>query len=116
MAKSDFNTTHLRGLARKVADEIVAFYRERLGEDPDGGGCRAFYGAAEWRERGEAYGQGSVLVVVHDGGALSPYLGLREPGAWRFYEALQERLHAKHGVYMEACTSWYTSVHLVADK
>lgn len=105
----DFDTHHLTGDARKVADAIVAFLKGRLGQDPSGGGCRAFYDAKEWRERGERYGRNAVLVLVHDGGDLAPLCNW-DYGDDQGREAFELYL-SKLGFYVERCTSWYSGVY-----
>ena len=110
MAKpKGFDTEHLSGKAREIADSIVALLTERLEGPPDGGGCRAFYSTKEWKERGEEYGSTSVLVLVHDGGDLAMYCN------WDYdcptaVEALRVRLE-KLGYYVEQCTSFYSAVY-----
>lgn len=49
---ADLDTSHLKGLARKIADDLVKHLHTRLGEDASGGGCKAFYSAQEWDDRG----------------------------------------------------------------
>jgi len=106
---NDFDTSTLEGEARTIADTIVAFLTEREGEAPSGGGCRAFYSPEAWEARGEDYGTESVLVLVHDGGALAPYCNY-DYGAYGAIDALTEALEA-HGYYVEACTCWYSAVY-----
>lgn len=110
MAKNDFDTSNLSGKAKTIANSIVEWMTQRYGEAPDGGGCRAFYSQKEWKERGESYGSGSVLILCHDGGDLAPLCN------WDYecYESMDKFkvfLKEKHGVYAEQCTSWYTAVY-----
>lgn len=73
------------------------------------GGCRAFYSPAQWRARGEQYGQGAELVVVHDGSALARYFSYDRED----YAAV-ERMNAvlePLGVYAEQLTGWATGLY-----
>ena len=93
--------------AAKIADIILGLARER--DLTYTGGCRAFYSPAEWRERGETYGNKALLVVVHDGGDLSAFFNY-DCGAYLLIDAMTERLRA-HGLYAEPCTGWYTGIY-----
>lgn len=70
------------------------------------GGCRAFYTPEEWLLRGERYGTGSLLVVVHDGGDIA---SIMDDG--KLFESLQHLLGHRAGVYLEPCTCWYSAVY-----
>jgi hypothetical protein len=109
MAQSDFGTDHLNGKARGLANAIVRWLTARNGQAPYGGGCRAFYSAKEWRERGEDYGTTGVLVLVHDGGDLAPYC------SWDYcqYAAMDDfrSFLEGRGYYVEQCTSWYSAIY-----
>jgi hypothetical protein len=82
-----------------LADERIQYH----------GGGGKFYSPAEWRERGEEYGLGSLLLVTHDGGDHA--------GAFNSdYEQdeLHQRLHDRlsaHGFYAQQCTSWYSAIY-----
>jgi len=73
------------------------------------GGCKAFYSPREWAERGEYYGTGSELIIVHDGGALAYFCNL-DYMAYNLHDALQSAL-AEHGLFCEQCTSYYSAVY-----
>ncbi len=106
MSTKDFSTDHLTGEAKKLAEAINAFLRDAYRE-PDGGGCRAFYTPEEWSERGEPYGHGGVLVLVHDGGDLWPFCN------WDEGYVLPERFTAflkGLGYWIEQGTSWHSTV------
>lgn len=109
MATNDFDTDHLSGKARTLARAIVDWLTARYGKAPEGGGCRAFYGAKAWKERREDYGTTGVLVLVHDGGDLAPYC------SWDYchYAALEDfrEFLEGRGYYVEQCTSWYSAVY-----
>lgn len=91
----------------KAYEAIVEFLVEN--ELTYTGGCKAFYSPEEWQIRGEKYGEGSVLIVVHDGGDLAPIFNLD-------YEcyALNEKMDAalnKAGFWAESMTSWCTAIY-----
>ena len=91
--------------ARKIAEVII----RTAGPDATGGGCRAFYSAAEWRARGEAYGREALLVVAHDGGDLARFFNWDyEDAAAR--ERMDQALNAV-GAWAEPCTNWYTAIY-----
>lgn len=74
------------------------------------------YTGPAWKARGESYGHGAALVVVHDGAPAGRFLSMDKaywtgrPGCYDGYEALQESLRAA-GLYMEDCTVWYTAIY-----
>lgn len=109
MSANDFRTTHLRGETRKLADAIVGWLTTYLGEAPDGGGCTAFYSPAAWRKRGETYGGDSALVLVHDGGDLSPFCSWIH-GNYKAMDAFQAFLKSQN-YYVDPCTGWYSAVY-----
>lgn len=104
----DFNIP--AGLS-KDGYEAAKVVRKVLGEQASGGGCRAFYTPEEWRQRGEKYGLGAELIVVHDGGDAAPYFNL-DYMMYELHDKMQNELE-KVGLYAEACTSWYTAVYPV---
>lgn len=73
------------------------------------GGCKAFYSPQEWLERGERYGEGSALVVVHDGGDLAPIFNL-DYEVYSLYDKMDATLN-KAGFYAESMTSWCTAIY-----
>jgi hypothetical protein len=73
------------------------------------GGCKGFYSPKEWTERGEEYGQGSVLVVAHDGGEHAPYFSY-DCLAYEAIERMRVALEAV-GCWPEQCTTWYSAVY-----
>lgn len=66
----DFSTETLDGEALEAAKIIMSAMTSNFPNDWElsGGGCKVFYSPEEWQERGERYGDGSVLVVTYDGG------------------------------------------------
>jgi len=68
------------------------------------GGCKVFYSPEEWRERGEAYGAESELVVVYDG-SEARYLAEFNPGI--------EEVLARLNLFIECCTHWYAAVYKI---
>ena len=94
---------------RRAAEAIHAFLVER-GLSNHGGGGR-FYSPQQWRDRGEQYGTESLLVITHDGGDHACAFNL-DYGGYAVHEALQNRLR-ELGMFVEAATSWYSSVYSI---
>jgi len=109
MSSTDFQIKHLRGQALRAAKLIRAHLTGKLERAPSGGGCKAFYSPKQWKERGEEYGTNSVLVLVHDGGDLSPFCNY-DYGCPGLVEGLRLVLE-KEGLYIECCTGWYSAVY-----
>ncbi|MFZ2242231.1 MAG: hypothetical protein WAV90_22210 [Gordonia amarae] len=93
---------------RKAAETLRDFFVEKRIADHGGGG--RFYSPAQWREREELYGLGSVLIVTHDGGAHADAF-YPDGAPWALHEALIERLNSR-GFWYEVCTNWYSAVYL----
>lgn len=98
------------GLTKKgrEAAKVIADFLEEKGRTDHGGGGK-FYSPTEWRDRGEAYGLNSMLVITHDGGDHAPAF------AWDYEAAalmdeLRQRLY-KIGVFAEQCTCWYSAIY-----
>lgn len=107
MSKDDLKVPEgLSDLGKKAADAILATTKAG-----SGGGCRAFYTPAEWEARGEKYGSGSELIVVHDGGDLAPSFNMD----YCCYESVEEVQKAleRLGLYAEQCTSWYSAIYKI---
>ena len=106
---NDFDRSHLTGEAKTIANIVYEHVKNVLGNEPSGGGCKAFYSPEAWKERGESYGTKSLLVLVHDGGSLAPFANL-DYGAYKLFDGFQKEL-SKHGYYCEACTGWYSAIY-----
>jgi len=105
----DFNIpTELCASGKKAAESIVALLTEEL-SSPSGGGCKAFYTPEEWRDSGEEYGHGAVLIVVHDGGHMARYFNLSYE-QYACVDRMGTRLRTL-GLYAEQCTGWYSAVY-----
>jgi hypothetical protein len=95
---------------RRAAEIIRDFCREhKLGSNQ-----RVFHSPAEWTL---GYGQGSLMVVLHEGSDANRALSMdgadeQNGGDYSLYEALQERLR-EAGVYIEQCTRWYSAVYAI---
>ena len=72
------------------------------------GGCRAFYTPKEWADRGEPYGEGAVLIVVHDGGDLGPMFEL-DHFCYDQVEQMMDALGSK-GFHPEGMFCWCTAI------
>lgn len=105
-----FHIAGLTGEARKIALLVIGFLSGEIPERPISGfGCKAFYSPAQWRERGEEYGRESKLILCYDGGDLREYCNWDYQN-YRAIDRLSAHL-AKHGYYVEQCTSWYSAVY-----
>lgn len=83
--------------------------------DASTGGCTAFVQPEAWHNRGERYGQGSVLIIIYDGGDLRRFFNMDAcfgMGVKNCYLQLEEMQAAlgEHGFYFEECTGWYAAV------
>ena len=99
----------LSDFGKKIAKRIIDVADNSI--DPiSSGGVRTFHSPESWRARGEAYGKGSVLIVVHDGGDLAPYFS----DDYECYPAVDEmdKALSRLGAYAVQCTSWYTAIYL----
>jgi hypothetical protein len=92
---------------REAYKAIIAFLEKR--DIMFTGGCKAFYSPAAWKMRGEIYGEGSVLIVVHDGGDLS-YIFNADHGFYDLNEAMYKQLE-EAGFYAEAMNCWSTAIY-----
>ena len=101
----DFRRDHLSPEQQRLANLI-----RRVTGAQSGGGCRAFYTLAEWRERNESYGLDSRLIVVHDGGDLAPWFN---PAYCRNEQCSKlSREIERYGYFIEPCTCWYSAVYI----
>ena len=92
----------LTSLIWEIATEI-------LGDEPDTGGCAPFCSPEEWKKRGEEYGEGAKLIVVHDGGDLASLFNWAY-GNYPFVNEMSEALE-KHGYFAEQLNSWSTGIY-----
>ena len=92
---------------REAYKAIIAFLEER--DMMFTGGCKTFYSPAAWKMRGESYGEGSVLIVVHDGGDLS-YVFNTDHGFYDLNNAMTKKLE-ETGFYAEPMTCWATAIY-----
>lgn len=69
------------------------------------GGCETFYSPKAWAARGEEYGHGSLLIVVHDGGDVAQVCNM-DYGNYDLHDKLMAYLDEK-GYEFEPCTCWY---------
>ena len=106
---NDFNIpTALSEQGKSAAQAIVALMTAEL-TNPSGGGGKAFYTPEEWKDRGEDYGHGSVLIVVHDGGDQAPYFNM-DYEQYAKHDRMTTHLE-QIGLYAEQCTCWYSAVY-----
>lgn len=100
MTPKDFDVWHLTDEQREIAQTIL-----KAANAEYSGGCRAFYTPDEWKDKGEEYGLNSVLIVVHDGGDLSPVFGI-DGDPRDVWQALTAK-----GFWFEPCTCWYSAIY-----
>lgn len=74
-------------------------------------GCRTFYTAREWQARGESFGEGAILVVVHDGGNVGDAFSYDREN-YEAIEAMNAAL-APLGLFAESLTTWSTGIYHV---
>lgn len=67
------------------------------------------YSPKEWRDRGEAYGCASKLIIVYDGGEMGHYIDPNY-GSYALMEKFCDYL-AEHGYWVEPCTGWYAAIY-----
>lgn len=79
-----------------------------LGKDAYSGGCRTFYTQRQWEARGESYGSGAPIVVVHDGGDAARCFNY-DYGDYKAIEKMDTALR-EIGCYAAPCTNWYTAI------
>jgi len=105
---NDFTMEGLSAEEKAIAKKVLSIIQKNIAK-PSGGGCRAFYTAKEWQERGEDYGQGADLIIVHDGGDQAPFFNID----YMAYDAMEEMRQALEevGAYAEQCTSWYSAIY-----
>ena len=110
--RNDFDTQHLSGRPREIADAIVEFLKTENADSEwalSDGGCQAFWFPEEWKARGERYGTESLLVLVHDGGDLNACVNY-DCGSYGRIARFDAMLKTM-GVYVEACTGWYSAIY-----
>jgi hypothetical protein len=96
-----------------VAKKVVFDFLRSRGCDTTG---IPSYTGAQWKARGEDYGQDSLLVILHEEGDHRPFFSMDacyRTGAasdYEPFEALMAELQ-KHGLWFETCTSWYSAVY-----
>ena len=91
----------------RIANDIRDWLRAHAEYDAKDQGS-VFWAPEAWKERGESYGCNSVLVLVHDGGALAPCCNWDYDSPLR--EAFSDFLETL-GLYCEQCTSWYSAIY-----
>ncbi len=105
LREKDFRTDHLDAEQKRIADTLLAL----LEPDETCGGCRAFYTPAEWTTRKEEYGTDGVLIICHDGGALSRFCAYDHED-YNAVEKCRVALEAI-GYWIEQCTGWYSAIY-----
>jgi hypothetical protein len=75
------------------------------------GGCKSFYSPRDWADRGESYGHGSVLIVMHEGAASGPYFSLDKSYPVYATHTKMSKVLDKAGFFFEECTGYYVAVY-----
>ena len=116
MSKSDLHIPEgLSALGRSAAQAIL---EKACNDSEDGkahtGGCPAFFHPFDWADRGEDYGLGSELIVLHDGGCFAQYFNYD----YMNYGAIDEMtdILQKLGLYGENCTGWYSAIYKIRTE
>jgi hypothetical protein len=99
----------LRGFSKDAKSAIKAIMKVVGADQFDESFLKSFKTPAEWEARGEQYGNGSVLIVIHDGPPLHTFFDLNY-GDVMGYDALQTEL-GKLGLYANKCTGWYSAIY-----
>lgn len=73
------------------------------------GGCKVFYTAEDWLNRGQVYGREATLIIAHDGGDMARVCNI-DYEAYDLVDKFAKFLET-HGYYMEQCTSWYSAIY-----
>lgn len=77
--------------------------------------CGLFMSPKEWRDRGESYGEGSILILLHETGdageALSYDSAAYAPRPYYHLEKLRQIL-ADAGFFSEQMYSWSSAVYV----
>lgn len=94
-------------LGKKSAEGIHQFLVENDLTSHGGGG--RFYSPQEWKDRDEAHGTESLLVITHDGGSHAAAFN-SDYERYELMDELREKME-EIGVYIEQCTSWYSAVY-----
>ena len=109
---TDPNLAIPKGLSRggrKAAKTILESGLKELGS-LSSGGCRTFYTPKEWADRGEVSGNGSILVVVYDGGDLYSLLSYHSESP-RMRDRMDEAMD-NAGFFIETINCWSSAVYL----
>lgn len=83
-----------------------------LGQNDDlhsGGHTHVFYTPEAWAAKREQYGEGSVLIVVHDGGQHAPYFNSSYGGY--ILQTKMEVALRRAGFYPQPMTGWGTAIY-----
>ena len=111
LINKDFSTETLDGEALKVANVIMRVMTSNFPDDWElsGGGCKVFYSAEEWKERGERHGDGSVLVVIYDGGDHAAFFNYDHKSGDSI--AAMDNALSKAGYMHEPINHWSTAIY-----
>lgn len=102
--------TGLSRKARKLAHAIVKLANKR---DWSSGGQKVFWSPKEWKNKGEPYGCGSELIILHEGGDHAPFFSLdysSYAGSYDQYEE-QSKFLQSHGFWIEGLYTWSSAIY-----
>ena len=102
------------GLSRKARKLVFAIRKLALKFSWSAGGQKVFWSPKEWAEKGEQYGKGAELVILHEGGDHAPYFSLDhaydERHPYLNYEFTIAFLQ-KYGYWSEGLYTWSTAIY-----
>ena len=124
------NNDHLNGDAKRVADLIKQYI---VNKEPEAWASytNVFRDGEEWTEDdGREYGEGSVLVILHEGDSLAKYCSFdacyelaanhrngftSRAEDYHFVEDMAAFLHNK-GFHLETLTRWCSAIYKRQSK
>jgi hypothetical protein len=92
---------------KKAAEVILKTVNSKAGN------TRVFFTPKEWKDRGELFGEGSELIIMHDGNGMAPYFA-HEYERYEMIGEMHKALKAEN-LYVEQCTSWYSAVYKIKN-
>ena len=112
--KAGFKTP--KGISQKgrKAAKIIREFLEKNLLDYAPPESNLFMSPKDWKDRGEEYGDGAELILIHEGfdagEALSLDKACYSPAGYRLYEELNKKLR-EEGLWMEEMYCWSCAVY-----
>ena len=102
------------GLSREARKLVFAIRKLAFGFAWSAGGQKVFWSPKEWAEKGEQYGKGAELVILHEGGDHAPFFSLDHASydlnPYVDFEFTMAFLK-KHGYWAEGLYTWSTAIY-----